>query len=266
MAKPNSFLPEDYLDQKIARRTNLICVGLFIVMIVAIGAAFYVQNRQDLGTRAELVEVNNTFTKRADQLRQIKELQEQQQQMIDKARIINELKERVPRSNILAEMVDVMPPSLSLLEFSLDTKKAPAARSLTAMERAKAKQQSDKDKKDGKVQIVPRLVEIEIEGVADKEQQITEFMGELAHHPLFHDVGLSFIEKDKIEKIEVFRFGISMQLNQNVLIERSGPEQLERSLSQDPLSENIQITPQGELTPPTTPPTTPVANTPTTTD
>ena len=112
-----TFLPEDYLDRKVAKRTNLICVGLFLVMIAAIGAAFYVQNRQDLGTRAELIEVNNTFTKRADQLRQIKELQDQQKQMIDKARVVQQLVERVPRSIILAEMINDMPRSLSLLEF-----------------------------------------------------------------------------------------------------------------------------------------------------
>lgn len=263
MAKPNSFLPEDYLDRKVARRTNLICVGLFLVMIVAIGAAFYVQNRQDLGTRAELIEVNNTFTKRADQLRQIKELQQQQQQMIDKARVVQQLVERVPRSIILAEMVNDMPPALSLLEFELQTKAQPAPRNLTALDRAKAKQQQDQDKKDGKVEIVPRLVTILIEGVADKEKQITEFMGQLTHHPLFKDVGLAFIEKDKIEQTEVFRFGITMLLNQSVLIERSAPEQLERSLTQDPLNDNIQITPQGELTPPVS---TPLANTPTATD
>ena len=122
MATPNSFLPEDYLDRKIARRTNLICVGLFLVMIAAIGAAFYVQNRQDEGTRAELIEVNNAFTKRAEQLRQIKELQDRQQQMIEKAKVVRQLVERVPRSIILAEMVNNMPPALSLKEFDLETK------------------------------------------------------------------------------------------------------------------------------------------------
>lgn len=251
MATQNSFLPEDYLDRKIARRTNLICVGLFMVMIAAIGAAFYVQNRQDQGTRAELVEVNNTFTKRADQLRQIKELQQQQQQMIDKARVVQQLIERVPRSIILAEMINDMPPALSLLEFDLDTKAAPTPRSLTALDRAKAKQQADADKEAGKIEIVPREVTITIEGIAEKEKQITEFMAHLTHHPLFDTVGLQFIEKDTIEKTDLFRFGITMRLNQEVLIERSAPQELERSLTQDPLADNIQINADGELTPAT---------------
>lgn len=250
MANQNSFLPEDYLDRKVARRTNLICIGLLLVMIVALVTAGLVQHRQGQGTRAELISVNNTFTKRADQLRQIKELQDQQQQMIDKARVVQHLVERVPRSIILAEMINDMPRSLSLLKFQLETKAAPTPRNLTALDRAKAKQQKDKDKADGKIEIVPRLVNISIEGIAEQEKQITDFMAELTHHPLFLDVGLAFIEQDTIEKTDLFRFGITMQLNQEVLIERSAPEQLERDLSQDPLAGSIQITPEGSLIPP----------------
>jgi len=249
MGNQNSFLPEDYLDRKIARRTNLICIGLFLVMIGAIGAAFYVQSRQDEGMRAELIEVNQTFTKRAEQLRQIKELQERQQQMIEKAKVVRQLVERVPRSIILAEMINNMPTALSLLEFDLQTKSAPPVRNLTALDRAKAKQTKDKDKKDGKVEIVPRNVTIKIEGIAQNENQITEFMANLSHHPLFSDVNLAFIENDEIEKTQLFRFGITLELNQDVLIERSAPEDLQRDLIQDPLAENIQITPDGKLTP-----------------
>lgn len=251
MANQNSFLPEDYLDRKIARRTNLICVGLFLVMIAAIGAAFFVQNRQDQGTRAELVKVNDSFTKRAEQLRQIKELQDRQQQMIEKAKVVRQLVERVPRSIILAEMVNNMPPALSLLEFDLETKAQPAPRNLTAIDRANAKLQKNKDKQDGKVEIVPRQVFIDIEGIAQNEGQITEFMGNLTHHPLFESVGLEFIEQDTIEKTDLFRFRIRMELNQEVLIERSAPEDLERDLIQDPVADQIEINTEGKIGPTT---------------
>ena len=250
MGNHKSFLPEDYLERKIARRTNLICVGLCLVMIVAIGAAFVVQHRQEQGTTAQLVEVNATFTKRAEQLRQIKELQDRQKQMIDKAKVVRQLVERVPRSIILAEMVNNMPPSLSLLEFELETKTVAKPRSLDSMSREKAKQKKDKEQQDGKVEIVPRQVLISIEGVAQNENQITEFMGNLTHHPLFHDVGLEFIKTDTIEKTDLFRFGITMQLNQDVVFDRSAPDQLERDLLQDPLAENIRIDADGRLTPP----------------
>lgn len=258
----NSFLPEDYLDRKIARRTNLICVGLFIVMIVAIVSAFYVQSRQSTGTTTELIQVNGEFTSQAAKLRKIKELQERQQQMIKKAKVVRELVERVPRSIILAEMVNNMPPALSLIEFQLETKTTPAARNLDALSREQSRKQSDKDKKDGNLTIVPRQVFINIEGVAENENQVTEFMGALTRHPLYREVGLEFIKSDAIDKTPLFRFGITMQLNQSVLIERSAPEQLERDLIQDPLADSIQINPDGSLTPPSEA----ISETPTKTD
>lgn len=251
MATPNSFLPEDYLDRKIARRTNMICIGLFIIMIAAIGAAFYVQDQQDAGTRADLIKVNEFFTKRAAQLRQIKELQERQQQMIEKAKVVRQLVERVPRSIILAEMVNNMPPALSLFEFHLETKAAPAPRNLTALDRAQAQQEKDQAKQEGKVEIVPRQVFLVVEGIAKKENQITEFMGNLTHHTLFHSVGLQFIEQDSVEDTDLFRFRIRMELNQEVLIERSATEDLERNVIQDPIANQIQINDEGRIGPAT---------------
>ncbi|MEO0475094.1 MAG: PilN domain-containing protein, partial [Planctomycetota bacterium] len=173
--------------------------------------------------------------------------QDRQQQMIEKAKVVRQLVERVPRSIILAEMVNNMPPALSLLEFDLETKAAPAPRNLTAIDRAKAKQQKDKDKEAGKVEIVPRQVFVNIEGIAKKENHITEFMGNLTHHPLFDSVGLEFIEQDTIEKTDLFRFRIRMELNQEVLIERSAPEDLERDLIQDPLADQIEINTDGKI-------------------
>ena len=41
-----SFLPEDYLDQKAERRTNLISLSLFGIVMVSVFAAFLVTNRQ----------------------------------------------------------------------------------------------------------------------------------------------------------------------------------------------------------------------------
>ena len=41
-----TFLPEDYLAQKAERRTNLICLALFAVVMMAVVGAFLVTNRQ----------------------------------------------------------------------------------------------------------------------------------------------------------------------------------------------------------------------------
>ena len=42
----SSFLPEDYLAQKTERRTNLICLTLFAIVMLGVFAAFWITNRQ----------------------------------------------------------------------------------------------------------------------------------------------------------------------------------------------------------------------------
>lgn len=251
MGKNSSFLPEDYLDRKIARRTNLICISLFLVMLAAIGGAFYVQGRQDTSTRSQLTQVNQQFGDRAQQLRTIEQLQGQQAQMVEKAKVVRELVERVPRSIILAEMTNSMPTTMSLIEFKLESKLASTApRPRTALERS-SQRRSDRDKEEqGTVEIIPRIVTIEIEGLAPNDNDVSKFMENLTQRALFEDVGLEFTEGFEIEKQAMRKFRVVMRLRQDITFDYAAPEQLERDLMQNPLAQDIQITPDGQLTAP----------------
>ncbi|XAL99522.1 PilN domain-containing protein [Phycisphaeraceae bacterium D3-23] len=237
MAKNNSFLPEDYLDRKIARRTNLICIALFLVMIGAIGAAFYVQSRQDDGTRTELARVNSTFSDRALQLRQIEQLQERKQQMIGKAKIVQQLVERVPRSIILAEMINHMPGTLSLLELTLETKIVkPGARPQTAIERDRLERGEAEAEENEEVTIAPREITIEVVGVAPNDNDVSVFMQNLSINPLFTGVGLEYIERYAIEGNDMRRFRIVMQLNMDLTFDRDDVDDALRGLEQNPMA------------------------------
>lgn len=242
MAKNSSFLPEDYLDRKIARRTNLICIALFVVMIGAISAAFYVQKRQDHSTRAELLRVDAMFSERAQQLRQIEQLQERKQQMIGKAKIVQQLVERVPRSIILAEMINHMPSTMSLLELNLETKIVkPGARPQTAIERDRLNRNEDQAEAEGEVTIEPREILLEIVGVAPSDTDVSEFMQSLTVHPLYVGVGLEYTERFMIEGVEMRRFRIVMQLNTELTFDRDVDSDLLRELHQDPMAEDREF-------------------------
>jgi len=250
MGKHSSFLPEDYLDRKIARRTNLICISLFLVMLAAIGGAFYVQGRQDTSTRGELTRINQQFGDRAQQLNTIEKLQDQQSQMVEKAKVVRELVERVPRSIILAEMTNSMPTTLSLLEFSLESKLAQTApRPRTALERDRQQRSTREKEKEAKVEIVPRVITVEIEGVAPNDTDVSTFMENLTRHPLFEEVGLEYTESFEIEKNKMRKFRVTMTLNPEVTFDYAAEEQLDRDLLQDPLADQIRINPDGQLTP-----------------
>lgn len=238
MGKNSSFLPEDYLDRKIAARTNLICIALFLVMIAAIGAAFYVQSRQDDGTRAELTRVNDTFSDRALQLRQIEQLQDRKHQMIGKAQIVQQLVERVPRSIILAEMINHMPGTLSLLELNLETKiLKPGARPRDAIERDRLTRGEQDQEESGEVTIAPREITIEVVGVAPDDNAVSEFMENLSINPLFIGVGLEYTERYTIEGNDMRRFRIVMQLNMDMSFDRDDADDALRGLEHNPMAE-----------------------------
>jgi len=263
MAKNKSFLPEDYLDRKIARRTNLICITLFIVMFGAISAAFFVQGRQQSSVALERTRVNEQFSERAQQLRQIEMLQDRKQAMIGKAKIVQQLVERVPRSIILAEMINHMPGTLSLLEFNLETKiVTPGARPRTAIERDRL-QRSDAESEE-EVTIAPREILIEVVGVAPNVTDVSTFIENLSNHPLFVGVGLEYIESHEIEGVEMERFRVVMKLNMDLTFDRDDTLDLAPGLNQNPMADGRERTFQnGE---PIEEPGTAVSDVPTTTD
>ena len=241
MANNNtSFLPEDYLDSKIAKRTNLICIALFVVMIGAISAAFYVQDSQKQSILAEQLKVDADFREQADQLAQIEHLQSHKQQMIDKAKIVQQLVERAPRSIILAEMINHMPPTLSLLELNLETKTLkPGARPQTAIERdrlARSEQAAE-----GEVTIAPREILLEVVGVASSDAEVSSFMESLSQHPLYESVGLEYIERFMIEGAPLRRFRVVMKINTDLTFDRNEHSDLLRELQHDPMAEGRQF-------------------------
>src|SRR5687768_945733 len=98
MASSSSFLPEDYLEKRTQRRTNLICVSLFCVVMLGVVGAYFAVHRRGAQMRARLVEVNHRFEEAAKRLDQLEELQGRKQQMVHKAKVTAALLERVPRT------------------------------------------------------------------------------------------------------------------------------------------------------------------------
>ncbi len=114
-----SFLPEDYLDQKADRRTNVVSLTLFGIVMVAVFAAFLFTNQQWTQVKAAQASINSQYQDAAAQIERLNELERQKNQMLNKAELAAALVERVPRSILLAELINRMPPRLGLLKFDL---------------------------------------------------------------------------------------------------------------------------------------------------
>ena len=257
-----SFLPEDYLDKRVARRTNVICISLFAVVMVGVVAAFFVTGRQRSEVRAQQAEVNKLFEEAARRLEQLEELQAQKQQMVHKAKIASILVERVPRPLLIAEIVNHMPANLSLLEFGLKTDVRRAAPPRTAMEREKKNLKARAKAAEPRIEAPQTVVTIRMIGVAPPDVEVAQFITEMSNHPIFRDAILQYSEQTTVENREMRRFGVELKVNQDIDLRSIEPTFVKRDLKMDPMGQTIQITGETTTVAPRAPQATPVVDRP----
>src|SRR5438876_10790009 len=95
MTSPNqlSFLPDDYLERKTQRRTNVICAVLFVIVLVMISLAFTITERSIRIVEKQHTEVEKQYAEAAGRLEQVKQMQEKQRTMAHQAELTASLLE-----------------------------------------------------------------------------------------------------------------------------------------------------------------------------
>lgn len=244
--KHASFLPDDYVDKRAQYRANVICLGLFVIVMGAVTAAFVVTNRQRDEVKQLQGHVNEQFRLAAERLEQLDKLQGQKQQMVRKARITAALIERLPRSVVLAELINNMPMNLSLLNLEVHTRalKAPPT-AATALEQAK----QDAKKKDklgdmpAPLEIPGTEVRLELVGVAPTDVEVAAFLTSLGQSQMFTDQNLIFSQEATVDRLTVRKFRIDVILNQDIDPGLMDPLMVRRELRQNPMSDQVRIVP-----------------------
>ena len=217
-----SFLPEDYQKRRLQRRTNTTSIALFTVVMGAIVMAFAATDRQRSEVRAELAEVDQQFQEAAKRLEQLDELQDRKKLIVRKANVTAALVEQVPRSLILAELVNHMPAEISLLDLNLKTtvvKKRRVRRSV--LDKAKDKKKARKKKAAGESgqelpKIQPADVSLHLIGIADTDVHVAAYMHSLGNSPMFQELNLAYSQEMIVDKARMRKFRIDMKLNQQV--------------------------------------------------
>src|SRR3954466_7601801 len=101
-----SFLPDNYLERKAQRRTNVLCAGLFLVVLVGIGSTFSFSERLNRDIDRTYDAKLKEFTGEAKRIHQAEKMQEKQRTMARQAELAASLLEKVPRSFLLAEITN----------------------------------------------------------------------------------------------------------------------------------------------------------------
>lgn len=240
MGKSSSFLPEDYLAQKAERRTNVVSLILFAIVMFAVFLAFMVTNRTWTSVRSEQAMINARYQQAAEQIRELRELEAQEKEMMNKAELAGALIERVPRSILLAEIINRMPDRLSLVDFELTSKKIKTVNRQAAAATEKNGRLAPGKSKRGKTKAqanpngappveAPRYaVEITVVGVAPTDLEVSRFLSELNSYPLLQDVVLDYSEEQEIQQQIMREFRLQMQLDPDADIREVAPRAIKR--------------------------------------
>ncbi|MCD6365740.1 MAG: hypothetical protein J7M14_07680, partial [Planctomycetes bacterium] len=174
-----NLLPDDYIKRRLQSRANIVCLGLFVVIIVAIICAYWVTSASVRRTVEVRDRINAKYIEATRLIEQMQQLEAQKSLMLQKAQATALLVERVPRSVLLAVITNARPDNTSLLQISLTTTKqnSPAKGQLTTDAKSVLTTQSREEA----ATAAARIVEMTISGLTTTDANVAKFMANLAN-------------------------------------------------------------------------------------
>lgn len=224
-APRNSFLPEDYVAGKMETRANILVLTLFAVVLGSVLGAFVVTNKSVSALNARKERVNEAIRLAGQKIDQVKALENQRAQMMDKAEITSALIERVPRWAVVGEIAlrapkDMRLETLQIKSTRIDPPKAPppaitpqtTVKSLTAKVTGSAPKEPDRPKPQA-----PRFkYALTIEGSAVNNNDVADFLGGLKESPTLDNVEMAYIREAKVGDTVVRQFQITAIVKNDV--------------------------------------------------
>jgi hypothetical protein len=221
MGSPNqlSFLPDDYLERKAARRTNAICAVMFLLVIGGVGSAFTISENATKAIDKQYNKIEEQYVSEAKRIEQVRQMHEKQQRMARQAELTASLLEKVRRSDILAEVTNCMSPGVSLLEFTLESRPKQnggngSAPALTAYEMKKAAREQANKPKEEKNEVAKVFdVYMKVVGTAYNDGQVATYITRLNKSKLLKDVNLAVTDEFVMGDDKLRKFQIEMMLD-----------------------------------------------------
>lgn len=221
--QPNSFLPEEYLRRKADSRSLIINLALFgAVLSVTIGA-FVVSNRQWNQVRAQRGEIDAQWETEKLKIDQLKLMEAQKADLLYKASVTAALLERVPRSILMAELINRMPDNVTITQLDMVSKRIVEQIKADAAKAQEGKSLVSKlagPKDDSKAEAVkarpPRLeFSLKIEGTALSDTEVADYQAALKNCPLLDRVDLVSTEEAQMTEVPMRKFRLEAQIKQD---------------------------------------------------
>jgi Tfp pilus assembly protein PilN len=215
-----NFLPDDFLEHRSRCRANIFCAIVGAGSLLAMGAAFAFVLISMLGMAQLRLLVDQQYQEAVSRIDQLKQLEDQRAGLLRKVELSMSLLDRVPRSHLLARLVNYLPKQTSLMLVlmkaeEVEVKASEAARKAAAKTGAAADTQTPVGVKRGKSDTVKvKQFVFRVDGLAPTDVQVAEYLSRLSSDPLFRDVDLKFSEEfPQREGVTMRRFQLSFRLS-----------------------------------------------------
>ena len=224
-----NFVPDDYTQNNESRRTNLIYLVLFAVVMTALGGSFVSIKIRQRACRTSEELINARMTEIQEAIKQFEQLQTRKREMMKTALTTAELLEPVPRSILLASLTNNLPPGVSLSEVNLiqkqskhrttapKTSKYQAAQAQKTASRSNGSQQTAQSQAN-EPENPEKLLEtqINIGGIAPSDLQVASYIKQLSNSSLLDNVALIESKEYKLQDNSVRQFKLSAMLRKNI--------------------------------------------------
>lgn len=207
-----NFLPDDYLQRRSARRANLLCLVLGVGALVALGALSGFMSFRAINAAAERAAIEYQCKEAGRQIEQFKQLEAHKAGLLHKVELSTALLERVPRSHLLARLTNYLPAHTSLTVLTMRSEEVAVKAEAGKADAAAARTPSPGKGKEEGVKV--KQVRFRLDGLAQTDIEVAEFITRLNADPLFEDLDLQFSEEFPYGTgLTMRRFQISFRLS-----------------------------------------------------
>jgi len=218
-----NFVPDDYVNTKETKRTNIFYIALFVLMMIGLGATFGVIKYRQSKLQAKEDAVDLKLQQAREELKQIEVMQSKRKELMNTALMASDLIEPVPRSVLLAAMTNCLPDEVSISNFELEMKPAKVKKSKYDKSKTKGKKKNAKTTK--KIE-PPMLSKLVIEGVSPTDIEVAEYIAALSVCEMFGDVELTKSEELEIDEVSYRKFELKTVIELDFTVTAEDVEQV----------------------------------------
>ncbi len=178
-------------------------LGAIVFVLILMG---YVRQELIHSAEADLVTLQETAVIVQQQVAKRAELERQRAELFIVQRIEGHLGSRVDTIEILCELENLLPPSMALMQLSVETKEVPVAM-LSSASRRRLRVTNSATGKDNRKMV--KRVYLTLTGLAPTDVDVANFIGQLSASSLFEDVNMGYTKNVEIGGLTARKFQAS---------------------------------------------------------